>query len=50
MKKARKSVKERLGKEYSNSAIQKIYGLVFFCNLLINVDHGAIPAGTFVMK
>ena len=27
-----------------------VYGLIFFCNLLINVDHGTIPAATLSLK
>jgi MFS transporter, Spinster family, sphingosine-1-phosphate transporter len=27
-----------------------IYSLLFFCNLLINVDHGTIPASTLHLK
>lgn len=27
-----------------------IFGLIFFINILINIDHGAIPAATTVLK
>ena len=27
-----------------------IYALIFFCNFLINIDHGTIPASTLHLK
>ena len=37
-------------KEYSQSAILFLYALIFVCNLLINIDHGSIPAATLSLK
>jgi hypothetical protein len=33
-----------------SSTIRAIYGLLFSCNLLINIDHGTIPAATIKLK
>lgn len=37
-------------KIYDQKKVKLIYGLLFFCNLLINVDHGTIPASTVYLK
>lgn len=35
---------------YDWGHLKSIYGLLFFCNLLINIDHGVIPAATLSLK
>lgn len=30
--------------------VQTIYAILFACNLLINIDHGTIPAATVKLK
>lgn len=37
-------------RHYRWSSIKLIYALLFFCNLLINIDHGTIPAATLNLK
>jgi len=37
-------------KDYSKKALFFLYTLIFFSNLLINVDHGSIPAATLNLK
>jgi hypothetical protein len=35
---------------YDVKVIITIYGLLFFCNFLINIDHGTLPAATLDLK
>ncbi|CDW83082.1 major facilitator superfamily [Stylonychia lemnae] len=35
---------------YPTRYIVFLYGLIFFCNVLINIDHGSIPAATLNLK
>lgn len=37
-------------KEYSKKALFFLYAMIFACNLLINIDHGSIPAATLNLK
>eukprot|EP00347_Sterkiella_histriomuscorum_P015691 403356061 len=36
--------------DYSPKLIGYLYGMIFVCNLLINIDHGSIPAATLNLK
>lgn len=37
-------------KDYSERVTSLLYTLFFFCSLLINIDHGCIPAATLNLK
>jgi len=37
-------------KEYNMSAITGLFYLIFFSNILINIDHGSMPACSVAMK
>ena len=39
----RKLVQEEFGKVYSQKVIYIVFFLIFFTNILINVDHGSLP-------
>ena len=44
------SYKLEFSPDFSSKLITFIYGLIFVCNLLINIDHGSIPAATLNLK
>ena len=34
----------------NNTMVKLCFGLIFFCNLFINIDHGVMPAGAITIK
>lgn len=35
---------------YNKNLISFLFLLIFVCNMLINIDHGSIPAATIALK